>query len=156
MEEVAQEAAEKLEEASEEMKEAAEEAKEAVSDAVNEAEEAVQDKVEEAQEAVRDALKLDSEDAPAATEDAANAIDGTASAADSVGEATEAAASEATELPDALTVEGFNAEEASKLVDGAGLDQLKASALKALLTKAADNPELLEGTLEQVRKALGL
>ena len=59
-------------------------------------------------------------------------------------------------LADLLTPEGFNLDKVGEMIDGSELGTLKKTALKTALDGAKDNPELLNGVLEQIKTALGM
>lgn len=109
-------------------------------------------------------------DAPAALESASEAtgeaVDATTEAADAAPQAvddggagdvteqtTDAASSPAT---DVLSVDGFNIDKASEMIDESDLGGIKKTMLKGALDKAQDDPEMLKAILGQVKAALGL
>ena len=42
------------------------------------------------------------------------------------------------------------------MIDGSSLGELQKTALKGAVDSAKDNPELLQGALDQVKQALGM
>ncbi|MEP5091905.1 MAG: hypothetical protein ABJR23_20965, partial [Paracoccaceae bacterium] len=55
-----------------------------------------------------------------------------------------------------LTVEGFNFDKVSQMIDGSSLSDVQKTTLKSTLDSAQSNPQLLDGALQQVKAALGL
>lgn len=125
---------------------AASDAAEAVEAATEEAADAVTDTVSEAAEAVSDS----------ATDAATTAGD---AAADAVETATEPAATTdpapATDMPEALTVDGFDMAAASQIIKDANLGEMQENLLIEGLRAVQDNPDLLKPALEAAQKALG-
>ena len=95
----------------------------------------------------------DSTDEAAAEEAAEPATAEAAEATETVAAATEEAAGG---MADLLTPEGFNLDKVGEMIDGSELGALKKTALKTALDGAKDNPELLNGVLEQIKTALGM
>ncbi len=88
--------------------------------------------------------------APEATEQATQAATG------AVEGATEEATNTATDTAtDVLSVDGFNLEQVTEMIDGSGLDGLRKETLKGALKNAAGNPELLQSVLDMVKDSLG-
>ncbi len=81
-----------------------------------------------------------------------------AAAADVATEEATQAASEAVNAADlsALTLDGFNLDTVSGLIDEAPLSELQKTTLKTAIDQAQFNPALLDAALDQVRGALGL
>lgn len=57
---------------------------------------------------------------------------------------------------DALTVENFDPETVKQLIDQSPLEAAQKETLKQGVQAAADNPEMVEAALTQVKSALGL
>ena len=55
-----------------------------------------------------------------------------------------------------LTVDGFDLDKVSEMIDGSDLGAFQKTALTSGLKAAQDNPDLLKTTLEKIREALGL
>jgi colicin import membrane protein len=104
-----------------------------------------------AAKAEADAVAAAAEEA-AAAEAAEPATAEAAEATETVAAATEEAAGG---MADLLTPEGFNLDKVGEMIDGSELGALKKTALKTALDGAKDNPELLNGVLEQIKTALG-
>ena len=105
-----------------------------------------------AAKAEADAVAAAAEEA-AAAEAAEPATAEAAEATETVAAATEEAAGG---MADLLTPEGFNLDKVGEMIDGSELGALKKTALKTALDGAKDNPELLNGVLEQIKTALGM
>ena len=150
-----------LEEAAEAVGEAAEQAADAVSDTATEAAEAASDAVEATQDAAADAVEAATdtagEAADAAADTAGEAAEAASEAASEAVEATEGAADDAAavQTPEALTVEGFDMDEASRLIREANLGAMQENLLIEGLQAVQDNPDLLRPALEAAQRALG-
>ena len=59
-------------------------------------------------------------------------------------------------IADALTPDGFDAEQLRSFVDESDLGDLQKQAAKALITQAEENPEQVQGVIDQLKDALGL
>ncbi len=81
---------------------------------------------------------------------------GTDAATETAAEAATDATGGTTDLAEVLTVEGFDYDKAIEAIEASDLGTLQKTALGTALGGARDNPELLQGVLEQVRGALGL
>ena len=132
--------------------EAAGDAAGAVTDAVEGAGAAVTDAVESATDAVQGAVNDASGAATDVTDSAGDAttdaaMDAAGTAADT---ATEAAASAL------LTPEAFDPARLGELVEASDLSTVQKATLQTAIAKAAENPELVAGVIEQIRTALGL
>lgn len=57
---------------------------------------------------------------------------------------------------DALTVENFDPATVNALIDASSLDDGTKTTLKDGVAKAEENPELVQGVLDQVKSALGM
>ncbi|MEP5153347.1 MAG: hypothetical protein ABJQ89_10055, partial [Planktotalea sp.] len=90
-----------------------------------------------------------------AASDAVEAV--TETATDTAVDAATDAASDATGgIADLLTTDGFNLDKVSEMIDGSEIGALKKTALKTALSSAQENPELLQGVLDQIKSAMGL
>ena len=116
----------------------AENAAEDASEAANEAAQATERTAEQA-----------GESAEAAAEDAAQEAEQTAD------QAVSGATPEA-DVPDFLTVEDFDYDQARDFIAESDLNDNSKSALTGLMQSAQDNPTLLETVLEQIRDRLDL
>ncbi len=140
-----------LEEAGEAMGEATEQAADAVSDTASEAAEAASDAVEAATDTAGEA-------ADAAADTAGEAADAASEAATEAAEATDGAgndAAAAAQTPEALTVEGFDMDEARRLIREANLGAMQENLLIEGIQAVEDNPDLLRPALEAAQRALG-
>ena len=59
-------------------------------------------------------------------------------------------------MAELLTVDGFDLEKVTAMIDGSELGGVQKSLLSTALDKAKDNPELLSGVLDQIKAAMGL
>ena len=59
-------------------------------------------------------------------------------------------------MAEVLTVDGFNFDKVSEMIDGSELGSFQKTALKTTLDKAKDNPELLETVLTKIKEAIGM
>lgn len=106
-----------------------------------------------AQKAIAEAAMKAEEAKKAADEAATKAAADAAAAA----KATEDAAMAAkTAAMAALDPAAFDATKVAALIDGSALDDATKTTLKAAVTAAASNPALVQSTIDQVKKALGL
>ena len=55
-----------------------------------------------------------------------------------------------------MTVDGFNMEKVTEMIDGSDLGGMQKTLLSGLLTKAQENPEQLKAVLAQIREALNI
>ncbi|MCV6597297.1 MAG: hypothetical protein OIF40_09475 [Mangrovicoccus sp.] len=85
----------------------------------------------------------------AGLEDAVGAVTGGSVEDVATDAMTDAAAS-------ALTVENFDPEVVNGLIDKAPLEETQKATLKQGVQAAADNPEMLQTALDQVKSALGM
>ena len=94
-------------------------------------------------------------DAATATTEAAAGIatDAVAGATDTAAATTEAASGGMTDL---LSVDGFNLDKVSEMIDGSEIGAFQKTALKTALEKAKDNPEVLQTVLDKIKEAAGL
>ncbi|MDG1353440.1 MAG: translation initiation factor 3, partial [Sulfitobacter sp.] len=90
-------------------------------------------------------------DTVTATTDAAT--DTAAAATDTAAAATDAASGSMMEL---LTVDGFNLEKVTTMLEGSDLGAVQKTMLTNGLKAAQDNPDLLKSALDAVRQALGM
>ncbi|SEL05785.1 hypothetical protein SAMN05443999_103194 [Roseovarius azorensis] len=153
-----------LEEAGEAVGEAAEQAADAVSDTASEAAEAASDAVEATQDAAADAVEAVTDTAgeaadaaaDAASEAASEAVEATEGAADgTVSQSAGEEAAAAAQIPEALTVEGFDMDEASRLIREANLGATQETLLIEGIEAVHNNPDLLRPALEAAQRALG-
>ena len=92
-----------------------------------------------------------------ATEATTGATEMATDAATDATDATEMATDAGDDTLDTLlTPEGFDADKLGKVIDDSDLDPLKKTVLQAAIEKAAENPELVSGVIDQVKAALGL
>lgn len=59
-------------------------------------------------------------------------------------------------MEELLTVDGFNLEKVTEMVENSDLGTLQKTMLNKGLKAAQDNPELLKTALDSVREALGM
>ena len=57
---------------------------------------------------------------------------------------------------DLLSVDGFNLDKVSEMIEGSEMGAFQKTALKTALDKAKDNPEVLETVLAKIKEAMGL
>ena len=136
---------------------------EAASNAVGDAVDATEGAVDGAVDAASDATASSAEAATTeAATDTAAAADGTATDAVAVtAEAvtdTAAATAEAASggMADLLSVDGFDLDKVSEMIDGSEIGAFQKIALKTALEKAKDNPEVLQTVLDKIKEAAGL
>ena len=55
-----------------------------------------------------------------------------------------------------LTVDGFDFDKVSQMIDASSLSELRKTTMKAALEQARSNPALLQGALDQIRSLMGL
>ena len=132
---------------------------EAASNAVGDAVDATEGAVDGAVDAASDATASSAEAATTeAATDTAAAADETAK--DAVAGTTEAAAAttEAASggMADLLSVDGFDLDKVSEMIDGSEIGAFQKTALKTALEKAKDNPEVLQTVLDKIKEAAGL
>ena len=118
--------------------------------AVSEAATAVADAVTATTEAASDAATAATDTATATTD---AATDTAAAATDTAAAATDAASGSMMEL---LTVDGFNLEKVTTMLEGSDLGAVQKTMLTNGLKAAQDNPDLLKSALDAVRQALGM
>jgi hypothetical protein len=128
---------------------AAEEAK-AAEDAAKKAAEEAAAKAAEGAKAATDAAAAATQ---AATDAAAAA---TQAATDAAAAATDAAAGAAADIAALLDPANFNAESITAAIDASTLDQATKDTLKSAVTAAASNPALVQGAIDQIKKAMGM
>jgi hypothetical protein len=56
----------------------------------------------------------------------------------------------------ALSVENFDAAKVTEIIDASELNDMVKTTLKAAVSSAQENPELVSGVVDQVKAALGL
>ena len=136
---------------------------EAASNAVGDAVDATEGAVDGAVDAASDATASSAEaatteaatdTAAAADETATDAVAGTAEAVTDTAAATAEAASGG--MADLLSVDGFDLDKVSEMIDGSEIGAFQKIALKTALEKAKDNPEVLQTVLDKIKEAAGL
>ena len=136
---------------------------EAASNAVGDAVDATEGAVDGAVDAASDATASSAEaatteaatdTAAAADETATDAVAGTAEAVTDIAAATAEAASGG--MADLLSVDGFDLDKVSEMIDGSEIGAFQKIALKTALEKAKDNPEVLQTVLDKIKEAAGL
>ena len=136
---------------------------EAASNAVGDAVDATEGAVDGAVDAASDATASSAEaatteaatdTAAAADEKATDAVAGTAEAVTDTAAATAEAASGG--MADLLSVDGFDLDKVSEMIDGSEIGAFQKIALKTALEKAKDNPEVLQTVLDKIKEAAGL
>lgn len=136
---------------------------EAASNAVGDAVDATEGAVDGAVDAASDATASSAEaatteaatdTAAAADETATDAVAGTAEAVTDTVAATAEAASGG--MADLLSVDGFDLDKVSEMIDGSEIGAFQKIALKTALEKAKDNPEVLQTVLDKIKEAAGL
>ena len=82
----------------------------------------------------------------------------TTEAATETATATTEAATDAASggMADLLSVDGFNLDKVSEMIEGSEMGAFQKTALKTALDKAKDNPEVLETVLAKIKEAMGL
>tara|TARA_B110000879_G_scaffold82047_1_gene113942 strand:+ start:99 stop:605 length:507 start_codon:yes stop_codon:yes gene_type:complete len=125
---------------------------EAASNAVGDAVDATEGAVDGAVDAASDATASSAEAATTeAATDTAAAADETAT--DAVAGTAEAASGG---MADLLSVDGFDLDKVSEMIDGSEIGAFQKTALKTALEKAKDNPEVLQTVLDKIKEAAGL
>ena len=136
---------------------------EAASNAVGDAVDATEGAVDGAVDAASDATASSAEaatteaatdTAAAADETATDAVAGTAEAVTDTAAAKAEAASGG--MADLLSVDGFDLDKVSEMIDGSEIGAFQKIALKTALEKAKDNPEVLQTVLDKIKEAAGL
>jgi len=136
---------------------------EAASNAVGDAVDATEGALDGAVDAASDATASSAEaatteaatdTAAAADETATDAVAGTAEAVTDTAAATAEAASGG--MADLLSVDGFDLDKVSEMIDGSEIGAFQKIALKTALEKAKDNPEVLQTVLDKIKEAAGL
>ena len=136
---------------------------EAASNAVGDAVDATEGALDGAVDAASDATASSAEaatteaatdTAAAADETATDAVAGTAEAVTDTVAATAEAASGG--MADLLSVDGFDLDKVSEMIDGSEIGAFQKIALKTALEKAKDNPEVLQTVLDKIKEAAGL
>ena len=122
---------------------------------INSAAEAVNapEALESAWDAVGDAVEV-IEGAVAGAVNAASDATAAEAAADAVAAATTEAASGG--MADLLSVDGFNLDKVSEMIDGSEIGAFQKTVLKTALEKAKDNPSVLQTVLDKIKEAAGL
>ncbi len=166
----ASDAAETAVDAATDAADAAAEATEAATDAASDAAEAATDMAGDATDAAAD-MAADAAETAADTAEAAADV-----AADAAGDAVEAAADTAETAVDAvteeamdaapafdlstaaevLTVDGFDLDKATEVVNASPLSETAKATIVTGMTQAKDNPEILSAILEKARTLLGM
>ena len=126
---------------------------EAASDAATAVTETATAATEAASDAATAATDTVTATTDAATDTAAAATDTAAAATDTAAAATDAASGSMMEL---LTVDGFNLEKVTTMLEGSDLGAVQKTMLTNGLKAAQDNPDLLKSALDAVRQALGM
>ena len=131
----------------------------AVGDAVDATEGAVDGAVDAASDATASSAEAATTEAAtdtaaAADETATDAVAGTAEAVTDTAAATAEAASGG--MADLLSVDGFDLDKVSEMIDGSEIGAFQKIALKTALEKAKDNPEVLQTVLDKIKEAAGL
>ena len=125
---------------------------EAASNAVGDAVDATEGAVDGAVDAASDATASSAEAATTeAATDTAAAADETAT--DAVAGTAEAASGG---MADLLSVDGFDLDKVSEMIDGSEIGAFQKIALKTALEKAKDNPEVLQTVLDKIKEAAAL
>jgi hypothetical protein len=109
--------------------------------------------LEAAWDAVGDAVEV-IEGAVAGAVNAASDATAAEAAADAVAAATTEAASGG--MADLLSVDGFNLDKVSEMIDGSEIGAFQKTVLKTALEKAKDNPSVLQTVLDKIKEAAGL
>ena len=97
-------------------------------------------------------------DAVAGAVDAASDATAAEAAADTATDAVAAATTEAASggMADLLSVDGFNLDKVSEMIDGSEIGAFQKTVLKTALEKAKDNPSVLQTVLDKIKEAAGL
>ena len=98
------------------------------------------------------------EGAVAGAVDAASDATAAEAAADTATDAVAAATTEAASggMADLLSVDGFNLDKVSEMIDGSEIGAFQKTVLKTALEKAKDNPSVLQTVLDKIKEAAGL
>ena len=59
-------------------------------------------------------------------------------------------------MADLLSVDGFNLDKVSEMIDGSEIGAFQKTVLKTALEKAKDNPSVLQTVLDKIKEAAGL
>ena len=138
---------------------------EAASNAVGDAVDATEGAVDGAVDAASDATASSAEaatteaatdTAAAADETATDAVAGTAEAVTDTAAAAATAEAASGGMADLLSVDGFDLDKVSEMIDGSEIGAFQKTALKTALEKAKDNPEVLQTVLDKIKEAAGL
>lgn len=138
---------------------------EAASNAVGDAVDATEGAVDGAVDAASDATASSAEaatteaatdTAAAADETATDAVAGTAEAVTDTAAAAATAEAASGGMADLLSVDGFDLDKVSEMIDGSEIGAFQNIALKTALEKAKDNPEVLQTVLDKIKEAAGL
>lgn len=138
--------------------EAADEAADAATGAVEAVTEAVEDAADDATQAVQAATEGAAGAATQATEEVSTgpAVPPVQEAAPVVSDTPPVAPAGFGDVETLLTPEGFDADRVIEMIDGAELNPVIKTTLTTAINAAKDNPDLLQGALDQVRAAMGL
>lgn len=151
--------AEAVTDAGEAVTDAAEGAVEAVTDTATAATDAAEGAVDTVTDTATDAAEAASDAVAATTESATDAVEATTEAAEATTEsataATQEAATDAT-TEELLTVDGFNLDKVTAMIEESDLGALQKATLTKGLDAAKDNPEVLKTLLEKIRAAMNL
>ena len=128
-------------------------ASDATAEAAEAAKEAAAAKVAE-EAAAAEAAKVTEETATAAAETATDTAAAVTEAVTDTAAATTEAASGG--MADLLSVDGFNLDKVSEMIDSSEVGAFQKTALKKALEKAKDNPEVLQTVLDKIKEAAGL
>ena len=141
-----------IEAAQEEVEVDVEEAAQETSDALDTLEEKANEAVQGAEEKVNEAVESALENVNEAVEDATDNVE--SAVADALG-SEEVQAETMGSLSEALTVEGFDADELRQAVAESDLGIAQSQMAERLITQAVENPDITEVVVEQLRDLLG-
>ena len=125
-------------------------AEDTASDVVNDTADAVNDAVEGAAETAEDVVDQATDAANDAMETVTDAADDAADTAASVADSAQSM------VQQLLSLDGFDADKVGEMIANSDLSDTQKTTLTTVLEGAKDNPELLEGALQQIKTALGL
>ena len=84
------------------------------------------------------------------------AADTAADTADAVADTAADAAGDAMSITDLLSPDTFDADKLVTMIDESALGDTQKAALKTAIETAGDNPEAVEGVIDQIKQAMGL
>ncbi|GGD41427.1 hypothetical protein [Sinisalibacter lacisalsi] len=133
---------------------AAQDAADAMADTASDATDAMNDA---ASDAVDSAMDTAGEAASDAMDSMSDAVDDTAdTTGETAAEAAETGTESAMSITDLLTVENFDAEKITMMIDQSDLGEAQKATLKSAVESAGDSPEEIEAVIDQIKQAMGI